>query len=53
MAAGFGYTEPEDENAVKLQEEIKELGIEETVHKYTKLKKDSPILRKVVEEYEA
>ena len=53
MAAGFGYTEPEDENAVKLQEEIKELGIEETVHKYTKLEKDSPILRKVVEEYEA
>ena len=53
MAAGFGYAEPKDENVVKLQEQIKELGIEETVHKYTELEKDSPILRKVVEEYEA
>ncbi|MBS7008600.1 mannitol dehydrogenase [Anaerostipes sp.] len=53
MAAGFAYSEPKDENAVILQEDIKELGIGEAVHKYTELDKDSPILQKVVEEYEA
>lgn len=53
MAAGFAYSEPKDENAVKLQEDVRELGIEEAVHKYTELGKDSPILKKVAEEYKA
>lgn len=52
MAAGFAYSEPKDENAVAIQEDIKKIGIEETVKKYTGLELDSPILQKVVLEYE-
>lgn len=51
MAAGFAYAEPKDENAIKLQKDVKELGIEETVHKYTGLDKESPILKETVKEY--
>lgn len=53
MAAGFAYSEPKDENAMVVQKDIKELGIKETVKKYTGLEMDNPIFKKVVEEYQA
>ena len=53
MAAGFAYSDPKDENAVVLQKDIKELGIEEVVKKYTGLETENPIFKKVVEEYQA
>lgn len=51
MAAGFKYAEPRDANAQKLQKEIKELGIGQAVCKYTGLEPDSPIVQRVIEEY--
>lgn len=51
MAVGFAYSEPKDEKAQKLQQAIKEKGIEAVVPKYTGLEEDSPIVAKVIEEY--
>lgn len=51
MVAGFKYAEPRDANAQKLQKEIKELGIGQAVCKYTGLEPDSPIVQRVIEEY--
>lgn len=53
MAAGFGYAEPKDENAVKLQEDIKEFGIRTVIEKYTGLDSENLIFKKVLEEYQA
>ena len=51
MAAGFAYSEPKDKNAQKLQQAIKEKGIEVAVPEYTGLETDNPIAVKVIEEY--
>lgn len=51
MALGFLYGEPADPAAVKLQQDIRELGIEEAVSKYTGFEKEHAIVRKVVEKY--
>lgn len=51
MAAGFAYSEPRDQNAQILQEDIRQIGIEEAVYKYTGLERQNPIAQKVIEEY--
>lgn len=51
MAAGFQYAEPRDANAQKLQQEIKNIGIEQAVSEYTGLDADSPIAKRVIEYY--
>lgn len=51
IAAGFAYAEPKDENAVKLQKDVKELGIEQTVPKYIGFSKDHIITETVLKQY--
>ncbi len=51
IAAGFGYAEPRDANAKKLQAEIKELGIEAAVSKYIGFPVEHAIVKRVVEKY--
>ena len=51
MAAGFQSAEPRDANAQKLQQEIKNIGIEQAVSEYTGLDADSPIAKRVIEYY--
>ena len=50
-AYAFKYDNPEDEESVKLQEYIKNDGIEETIERITGLKKESAMFKKILESY--
>lgn len=51
IAAGFGYAEPKDPKAQKLQEDVKQLGIEKAVSKYIGFPEDHIITKTVLEQY--
>lgn len=51
-AAGFHFTNPADKQAVELQKEISDNGIEAAVEKYTGLAKDSKAAKYIVSEYQ-
>lgn len=52
IAAGFGYAEPKDQNALNLQEDIKNMGIAKTVSKYIGFPEDHLITKTVLKQYE-
>lgn len=51
IAAGFAYAEPKDKKALKLQQEVNELGIEKAVPKYIGLPEDHTITQTVLKQY--
>lgn len=52
IAAGFGYADPADANAMILQEDIRTMGIEAAVSKYTGFSKNHIIVKKILEKYD-
>lgn len=52
VASAFAYSEPEDESAVKIQEEIAEHGVRETVAKYVGRDVNDAAVDKIINEYE-
>ena len=51
LAAGFGYADPDDENAQIIQKDIKTLGIKKTISKYIDFPEDHIITETVLKQY--
>lgn len=51
IAALLKFENPDDEQAVELQQEIKENGVEEALSKFSNISKDSPLFNKIINEY--
>ncbi|WP_010096250.1 mannitol-1-phosphate 5-dehydrogenase [Ornithinibacillus scapharcae] len=51
IAAALLYDVEADEEAVQIQQKIKEDGLEAAIEKYTELKADSPLFKGIVEQY--
>ncbi|OIJ12073.1 mannitol-1-phosphate 5-dehydrogenase [Anaerobacillus alkalilacustris] len=51
IAATLLYDHADDEEAMELQATIKQEGIEAAIEKYTKLRKDSPLVSLIVKQY--
>ena len=52
-AYGYKYSNPEDDEALQLQEMIASIGIEETIVKISKLRKDSDMYERLLTYYRA
>mgnify|MGYP000603386373 CR=1 FL=1 len=52
LAAGFGYKNEDDQNAVILQKDIEQLGIAKAVSKYIDFPEDHIITKTVLNKYE-
>jgi mannitol-1-phosphate 5-dehydrogenase len=52
IAAAFLFDYEKDDEAVKIQESIREKGLVETVHHYTKIEPDSPLFQLIMEKLE-
>lgn len=50
-ACAFAYTEPKDKNAMIIQQDIKNSGIEATVSKYINRKIDDKVVKQISNEY--
>ena len=51
IAALLKFKNPADEQAVELAQEIQTNGVEDALHKFSKIKKDTPLFKKIIEEY--
>lgn len=51
IAAVLHFNNPQDPEAVELQQTLKEKGLEDTITTYTKLPKDSELMKLIVENY--
>lgn len=51
IAAALLYDVEADEEAVQIQQSIKEAGLEAAIEKFTELKPDSPLFKGIVEQY--
>ena len=52
IAAGFGYAEPRDRNAQILQADIRKMGIEKAVCRYTGLAENDEITKEILTQYD-
>lgn len=53
IAAALFFDEPEDPEAVALQQDVRAIGAGETIAKYTSIPKDHAVFRLVMEQYES